>query len=384
MNKFNPQKTKYLNIVDKTLKIFFHTKKARDKINWGEIKSILILDTHGIGDVIMLIPFLRTLKNNSPQASIDLLCMPYAKDILYDQNYVDHFIFLNGLRDIEKIKYMILHSPWLVKKIIEIRKKQYDIVIEPKGDLRYIFFMHFLNGKRKISYNCTGGEQFLTDVITPNDEITHLIDDKLYLLQEIGCDVDAENIIPSLKIERECKTYVDSFLERHNPTKKFTVGIHPGASLEIKRWDKYYDLIESMGNKYHDVFFMVFCSKEDGKIKNQVEDICKRVNADFIIIEESFRNYVRLISACNLFIGNDSGGAHIAAAYGIPIIDIFGPTEPSLSKPYGKEVHIISLSKNCKPCNNRTCLNGNIECIRDISCESVFSVVEDCIKNYKR
>lgn len=384
MNKFNPQKTKYLKLVDKVLKIFFHTKKATDKIAWGEINNILILDTHGIGDVIMLIPFLKTLKNNSPQASVDLLCMPYSKDILDDQGYIDQFIFINGLRDIENIKYMILHSPRLVKKILEIRKKQYDVIIEPKGDIRYLFFMHFLKGKRKISYNCTGGEQFLTDVVSPNDKITHLIDDKLYLLQEIGCNVDEKDRTPSLKAERECRAYVDSFLEQHNPGGKFTVGIHPGASMEIRRWDKYCDLIESMGDKYRDVFFMIFCTKEDVDIKDQMEAACKKVGADYAIVEESFRNYFRLISACDLFIGNDSGGAHIAAAYGIPIVEVFGPAEPFSVKPYGKEVNTISLSKDCKPCYNSTCLKGNIECIRDISCESVFSVVERCINKYKR
>lgn len=132
MNKFNPQKTKYLKLVDKVLKIFFHTKKAKDKIAWGEINNILILDTHGIGDVIMLIPFLKTLKNNSPQASVDLLCMPYSKDILDDQGYIDQFIFFNGLRDIENIKYMILHSPRLVKKILEIRKNNMTLSSSPR------------------------------------------------------------------------------------------------------------------------------------------------------------------------------------------------------------------------------------------------------------
>lgn len=62
IKKFNSEKTKYLKMVNYGLNLFFHTKKSKEKIDWKNVKKILIIDFTGMGDLVMLLPFLNVVK----------------------------------------------------------------------------------------------------------------------------------------------------------------------------------------------------------------------------------------------------------------------------------------------------------------------------------
>jgi ADP-heptose:LPS heptosyltransferase len=84
-----------------------------------------------------------------------------------------------------------------------------------------------------------------------------------------------------------------------------------------------------------------------------------------------------ILSHCAGYLGNDSGGSHLAAALGLPTVALFGPTDPLLWGPTGPSVRIVSASKNCSPCSEesrRVCPEK--ACLSDITVEEVFEVIQ--------
>ena len=378
MNKFNPEKVKSLNKLNHILNFFFHTKKAKKSINWALVRNILVLDFTNIGDLIMLIPFLKILRNNAPMAKLFLCCNMFGKDVLEEQGLVDSFYLLDGLHSLNTPKNMLKNRKMLRGKIQEINRERFDVILEPRGDLRYIFFMHFLNGKRKVSYNYTGGEEFLTDVVLPDPKVKHLIEDKMVFLEKIGCTFKEKEQFPKLQLTEEGKAYNQAFMKKYNITKdKRVIGIHPGASWENKRWKHYPELIKKIFTAYPESTFLVFSAKGEEEYANAVCRAAGTIGANYILVSENLRNYIRIMEVCDIVVCNDSGAAHIAAGYGCYVTVIYGPFFPDLCQPPGKKVKTIFHTLGCKPCMDSECKKGRAECIDGININEVWSVVRE-------
>ena len=375
IKKFNPQKTKILKFLNFVLSIFFHKKKLDSIIDIKKCKKILIIDPTLIGDIVMLIPFLQIIRKNTNDAKITLVCNKWAKDILHNQGLVDDFIFVDS---------KILNSPWAFIRNIrylktvyrEINREEYDVSIEPRGDLRYIFFMHYCRAKRKVSYNYTGGERFLTDIIIPSNTVKHLVEDKLFLAQKIGCDYEEGDKYPKLYLDDDEIEENDRYKLEHQLIGKTIIGIHPGASLEIKQWKHFDRLLERLNNE--NIVFIIFEGPKEEEAVARVRNSAISVKAQFITSKTDIRTYVRRLAICNLVICNDSGAGHIATALGVPTCVIFGPIDPELAKPYVEnefeKLRIISKELECKPCLSTSCKH-NKECIDEVTTEEVFTKV---------
>ena len=94
-----------------------------------------------------------------------------------------------------------------------------------------------------------------------------------------------------------------------------------------------------------------------------------------------------IISKCNLFIGNDSGAGHIAAAFNVPVITVFTSALPEMVKPWGKNMALnvcISHDYPCKPCfDNNKCKLGTIACKNTIKVEEIVAAVDKIINKLR-
>ena len=88
------------------------------------------------------------------------------------------------------------------------------------------------------------------------------------------------------------------------------------------------------------------------------------------------KELVTIISQCRLGVGPDSGPGHIASAFGVPYISIFGPTSPLRVAPVGNEDLVVSAKIGCSPCYRRTCPGLNKLCMRLISVPAVLDRVD--------
>ena len=242
----NPKKVKLIKKVSKVFSIFYHTKKQTEKIDIENTKEIVVFDPSLIGDMVMIIPFFQVLRDNFKNAAIEnakitFICAKPGEIILKDTNLIDRFIICNGAKTFLSIKSILKDFKHLRKVLKEVNQREYDIAIEPRGDFRYIYFMHFIKAKRKVSFNYSGGECFLTDVIDmpSNYKTSHITDDKLYLLEKMGLKKGNMEINPILPITEEMKHEKQKFIKQNELEGYKLIGIHPGAREKIRRFEKF-------------------------------------------------------------------------------------------------------------------------------------------------
>jgi ADP-heptose:LPS heptosyltransferase len=84
-----------------------------------------------------------------------------------------------------------------------------------------------------------------------------------------------------------------------------------------------------------------------------------------------------LLRRCSMAIGGDTGPLHLAAALGVPVVGLYGPTPPSRNAPYTEKKEVIFHNLPCSPCWKRTCQNKTNECIDSIQVEEVMEKVEN-------
>lgn len=376
MLKFNPRRTKNLKAINRGLSLFFHEKKANTPPSVRDAKELLIVDPTAIGDLVMLTPFLRALRQNAPQARITLVCGGWGKPLLQDQGLVDAFIIVDsGI--LNSPKALMLKWGAIRAVLREVNQTRYDLAMEPRGDLRYIFFMHFCNAARKVSYNYTGGECFLTDVIRPSERVKHLVEDKLYFASQLGCAIDEAERYPRLALTAQQRESNEAFLREKQLCGRRVFGVHPGASLAFKRWDGFAELVKRLHGEFSDAAFLIFEGPGEEKEVERVAGAATACGADFFISRTSISEYMQRLALCGAVICNDSGAGHIAAAYGVPVYVVFGPFLPETSRPYEKEnVHVFSYDLlACKPCMNTVCTQ-NGECLKNITTDMVFETIK--------
>lgn len=383
LKKFNKKKTKGLKIINMFLNCLFHEKKSDLQPDLTDANHILVIDPTLIGDMVMLTPVLRTIRKNNGNCRITLVCGEWAKAILESQNLIDEFVVID-CSFINSVSSLALNRKKLKELIKIVNIRAYDYAIELRGDLRYIYFMHYCNAKRKVSYSYTGGECFLTDVIKPSGDVNHLVEDKMYFIQSLGCIFSDEDIYPRLYINQEQELIRKKFVKQNNLEGKTIIGIHPGASLAVREWDGFQKLLPQLNKSCFNPVFLIFEGPNEKKAVVELENAALRCGARYIISNTPIEEYMLRISLCNVMICNDSGAGHIAAAYGVPSFVVFGPVLPEMARPYAKEnVYCFSEELSCKPCMATVCDNSN-ECLKKIKPDDVSEKVLTYFNNRGR
>ena len=208
-------------------------------------------------------------------------------------------------------------------------------------------------------------------------ENIHITDYLLKSLDTLG--INKSNATPKVFLNNEDLCLGDKFIKDAvvNPSKPL-IAIHPGSGSRQKCWP-----VERFGalmlriQRESDAQFLVTSGPADGKI---IEALRQKTGDIFITANQlPLPHLAAIIAKCRLFIGNDSGVTHLAAAAGTPTIALFGPTDPEMWGPRGEKVTILYKKLPCSPCQHdmrKTCLP--LSCLDQIGIESV---VEEALLN---
>ncbi|MCR4694727.1 MAG: glycosyltransferase family 9 protein [Pseudobutyrivibrio sp.] len=383
MKKFNSGKTKYLKYVNAFLEKIIHVDKATKPLDWKSAKEILIIDYNAIGDIVMLIPFLNAVRENAPSARITLVCRNLAEDVLSNQGLIDVFITSN--RRWFSTRHHVLRD--ICEELVCLylaRKTSFDIALEPRGDLRDIYFMSLCKSRRKAAFTYTGGAYMLTDPVDPDNSIEHMIDDKIYFLKALGCLVDADNFIPDLHLSKWQEKDNEGFQMAHNLQDKYIIGLQPTASLELKEWEGFPQLIRKIHKAKPEAIFLIFTEKEKSNYYKELLNKMPGASDWCIHVCEELKSYIQRVAICDLVICNDSSAGHIAAAFGIDAHVIFGPVLASFAQPRsrGKVYTYEAENVSCRPCNIRNCAHEKM-CLSQINADIVFNNIIKTIDDGK-
>jgi heptosyltransferase-2 len=157
------------------------------------------------------------------------------------------------------------------------------------------------------------------------------------------------------------------------------LGINPGATYgSAKRWypEEFAKVANALGEKY-DV--IIFGGPGEEEIAKDIEKKLTISNYQNLCGKLSIKELCEHIGGLDLFITNDSGPMHIAAAYNVPIVAVFGPTNYKETSPWGSNYKIVTKDLECAPCMKRECPLGHHECMKEIKAEDVLKAVKELV-----
>lgn len=359
------------NLIFSPVRLFHKKNKRID-----DIKNILIIRTAFIGDIIMTLPILKPLKEKFPHAKIGFVASKEGCELLKGNPYIDKLYPFNPFWFYGSSKKEYLDF------IREMRKEQFDLIIEARGDIREILFLAFpLRSRFKLSYGFGGGTYLLTHIV-PFQEMKHRIEYHLDMARYLGCRT--EGIDWAIHLTEDEKKRVGEILDSNKIRRPF-IAVHPGSRLPLKRWsdEKYAALYDNLIGRYGIPLLILGSGKEKAIVQGIVKDMKHR--PIMLTGELSLRELAGVLSGASLFICNDSAPMHIAAAMKTPTVALFGPSKSIETAPYGNINRIVEKEYPCRyGCDESSCHNERFHaCMQDIAVEDVLEAVEDIFKELK-
>ena len=348
MKVMNPRLVQFAKRIDFVWRILACIAPSR-KRSPHPITSILVVDLHLLGDVVMLVPLLKALRDRYPLVKISLLAGPWAHAILSGTQLVD-----------EIITYV---APWVkttsllhavfgyFRMCSRLRVNRWDVGIDVRGDIRQILMLYISGCKRRVGFNFTGGGSLLTDIVPDDGEIRHILDHH----ERIANHLDAWNgqpFVPALTLNLTERRTAENILP--------FIGIHLGASLPLRRLplDEAVALV-SFCSQSEDLVIL-FSTPEMEDYTEEVIGLLPKVLLHKIEIwRGTLREFIVKASRARRVFAMDSGPAHISAALGCETIVFFGPNLPKNTGPRGHRVHFLEdTSVVCRPCDQHHCINS--------------------------
>ncbi len=342
---------------------------------------IAVLCLAGLGDTLLAVPMLRSLKKNFPDSKLEVF-------VMYDSSKK----ILKGFSFIDKIINVDFFGKGYLRTFLDLLKHRgkYDVSISayPANRLEYNFVSFIMGAKKRIAHDYTNKRSFLragyflqTDLVKQKYPLRN-IDENLRLLKKLDIDIDEEDRKINLVVPKGNIRNADNFVNKLNK-KRHLIGIHPGSgetkNFINKRWskEKFIRLIDILNSKY-DCNIILFGGSDEVRLKKEISD---RVEGTVFLFDGDILDVSALIQKCDLFISNDTGLFNLASALGTKLIGIFGPTDPRLVEPIDSKYEIVTNFYPCSPCYfyssmNLGCpKNINYECLSSIEVEQVLNAI---------
>ena len=328
------------------------------------ITSILAIRIDRIGDVVVSLPALKALKDIFPHAHLAVMVKaenaPLVKNIPFINEVITYQDFAGALKK--------LHA------------ERFSMTVDLLMDytLKTAMLAYLSKAKVTAGFDMGGRGGLFTIPVRQSDEkkkmAEHLLDLVAAIGARFGFDESAAGYSdPRLFISEEDKSFADAFLKDLAARKKVVVAMHPGGNYPSQRWpqERFAQVAEAISQKYHAGIVILGSHAE----RDIVDYMALLVGVETVTaIGLPLDKVAAIISSANLFIGNNSGLLHIAAALGKPTVSAMGPTDPALWWPIGVYNLVIRKGLSCSPCNKGIC--DSHECMKFISVEEVLRAVD--------
>lgn len=332
--------------------------------------KILVRVPNWVGDAVMAIPALQAIRNTHPDDEISVLARPAVAELFAGQPISDRVLTYD---------FRGQHKGWLgsEKLISKLRGEQFGVAVLLQNAFDAAWLAWRSGIPERIGYARDGRGLLLTKAIRvpaegeiPKHESQYYLE----LLRRAEWIETRPEVAPiRLLISDEARASAETALRAAGAGEKgWRCAIAPGASYgAAKCWPPEYfaQLADRLISECAaDVIF--FGTPGEKEIAARIRSHMKS-RAISLVGETSMRELPAMFASCSVFIGNDSGAMHVAAAAGLPVIGIFGSTDPEGTAPVTQEFTLIREAVSCSPCFLRRCPVDH-RCMTRIAVDSVF------------
>lgn len=330
--------------------------------------------TDRLGDVVLTTPAIKAVREAYSDAYIAMIVRPYTEPVVRGNPYLDEVIVYDK-RGVHK------SIAATVRFGLKLRKAGFDraVIFHPTDRMHIIAYI--ANIPRRIGYD-NRLAFLLTDRIRnlKHEGRKHERDYTLEMLKALGIDSHEKELF--VPLDNSAQKKIESLLSGYGVSAKDKlVVVHPGASCASKLWpsERFAKLSDMLLEK-HNIKIAVI-GGNDKRDMFCVESVRRfmRKEALFLNAALDIKELAALLKRAALFISNDSGPVHVAAAVGTPVADIFGRNQPGLSParwgPLGKRDIVIHKDIGCSgTCTAHNC-KKSFACLRAINVEDVYSAI---------
>ncbi len=362
------------------------------------IKRVLVLRLDEIGDVVMTTPFLRELRRNMPRAWITLVVKPAVHNLVELCPYVNEVLIYDweeqsSLPELQRY-FRALRLVWRY-----LWPRRFDLALLPRWDFDRYHATHimYLSGScRRVGYSENvnplkkqlneGFDRLLTNSL--HDSSTkHEAEHNLDVIRFLGGKVENDRL--ELWVGREDEAFVEGVLRNHKiNSRDLLVGFGPGAGAPKRQWpvDLYVRLGLWLENQYR-VRLVIIGGPEEKPLGNELE---RKLGSSVLnaVGKTTLRQAAALLKRTSLYVGSDAGPMHIAAAVGVPVVELschpksgspHSANSPVRFRPLGKINRVVQPEVAAPDCSEE-CVADLPHCILGITLEEVKQEVAETMR----
>jgi len=305
-----------------------------------EPRRILIIKPSALGDIVLALPALSALRRSFPNAKISWFVRPEFAPLITGHPFISDIILFDR-RKLAKWWCSPGSFNTLSSLVKQLRAGKFDLVFDFQGLFRTGFFSWVTGSKKR--FGMAGARElahlFYTDKISQDASSVHLVDYYLKMAASAGAKQGgAEFKLPE---DAGAAEKIDKLLKSQGVNAKYAV-IVPGAAQPNKRWP--IERFAELAGKISERFGLSIVATGSQGEREYIEAIGKRVIN--LAGKTSVCELVPLMKRASLVVSNDTGPGHIAAALGVPVVMIFGPTNPARVCPYKRPQCVVSVEPN--------------------------------------
>jgi heptosyltransferase-2 len=341
--------------------------------------KILIRATNWVGDAIIAFPALRAVRARFPDARVAILARPYVADIYRGQKICDELISY----DPKGAHAGLMGRERLAK---ELRMKEFDVALLLQNAFDAAWIAWRAGIPERVGYARDGRSLLLTKKIPVPKRGVIPAHEQFYfleLLRRAGWidSLPGESFVTldvSAEHRRQAEETLSSAGARPNAVR---IAIGAGASYgSAKCWppERFADFVNRF-RLHTDADVILFGTAAERKVSEAIAAGIKGSSTS-LVGKTAIAALPALLSRCQLFVGNDSGAMHVAAAVGLPVVAIFGPTDPHGTGPITPRCTVVQEKPYCSPCFLRRCPIDH-RCMRSVRPEAVEAAARGWLRS---
>lgn len=339
-------------------------------------RNILAIRLSSLGDVLMTVPAVKAIKEAFPDSRISWLVEGPVADLLSGQDFIDRVVPFPRSSIMASVKtHRLLTAFRRISSFIqELRDSRYDVIIDFHGIIKSGLFSFIAKGKTVIGFDRTFAKEaswLAYDKRIGGQRRSHKVERNMLLARELG----ANGTVPRVALDAPpaADHVISQFLhEKQIQTPIIAVNPFCSKGSAFKRWslESYAALIGRIHAELPLTAMIVWGPGEEEEANRLREMAGGRTE---VICPTTVAQLYALLKRTDLYVGGDTGGMHLAAFAGVPVVAIFGPTDVLINGPWGDKIRIVRKDVACSPCRDKGCKNRI--CLDSLTADEVFEAV---------
>jgi predicted lipopolysaccharide heptosyltransferase III len=330
---------------------------------------ILVVKLRYVGDVLLATPVLSRLREEFPKAHLAMLVNPGTEDVVRGHPALDDVLVVERG-----------NLAWQWRFVRDLRARRFDLVIDLTDSDRSAILSRLTGAPIRLGYNSEGRwrGRFYTRIVEADRFAMHQVRYHLAAMETLG--LTGPPPVPVLTIPSEARSAAVHLLrgvgiEDSRPL----VCLHAGARWWFKSWpaERFAALADLIQTETSAQALFLGGEQE----RSAGDKITEAMKSPFrsLIGRTDLPQLGAVLARAILMVSNDNGPMHMAAALRVPVIGLFGPSDPAVWGPWGEGHHVFYKGLDCRACFHPDCFRGEQNCMRLITLEEVWEAVKQVL-----